>query len=108
LTPEEEKSLHRFGGDQGLAEEQIASFIEAELKESGAKRLVAEPPPRASRAASRDGQNGGKSVDAKDDFLRMLRLSGLDSDGMSDETRDAFINMAENLGIEPDEAEDLV
>ena len=38
----------------------------------------------------------------------MLRLSGLDSDGMADETRDAFVNMAENLGIEADEAEDLV
>ncbi len=38
----------------------------------------------------------------------MLRLSGLDSDGMADETRDAFVNMAENLGIEVDEAEDLV
>ena len=38
----------------------------------------------------------------------MLRLSGLDSDGMSDETRDAFVNMAENLGIEIDEAEDLI
>jgi len=38
----------------------------------------------------------------------MLRLSGLDSDGMSDDTRDAFINVAENLGIDPGEAEDLV
>jgi formylglycine-generating enzyme required for sulfatase activity len=49
-----------------------------------------------------------KSLDPKEDFLRMLRLSGLDSDGMADETRDAFVNMAENLGIEADEAEDLV
>ena len=38
----------------------------------------------------------------------MLRLTGLDSDGMSDETRDAFVNMAENLGIELEDAEDLV
>jgi formylglycine-generating enzyme required for sulfatase activity len=38
----------------------------------------------------------------------MLRLSGLDSDAMADDTRDAFVNMAENLGIELDEAEDLV
>jgi formylglycine-generating enzyme required for sulfatase activity len=42
------------------------------------------------------------------DFMRMLRLSGLTSDSMTDDQRDAFINMAENLGIEPDEAEDLV
>ena len=38
----------------------------------------------------------------------MLRLSGLDSDGMADDTRDAFVNMAENLGIEAEEAEELV
>jgi formylglycine-generating enzyme required for sulfatase activity len=38
----------------------------------------------------------------------MLRLSGLDSDSMTDDTRDAFINMAENLGIDPAEAEDVV
>ncbi|MCA1658577.1 MAG: formylglycine-generating enzyme family protein, partial [Verrucomicrobiaceae bacterium] len=29
-------------------------------------------------------------------------------DGMADDTRDAFVNMAENLGIEADEAESLV
>src|SRR3954468_23393729 len=40
LTPEEEKSLHRFGAEQGLAEEQIADYIEAELKDSGAQRMA--------------------------------------------------------------------
>ncbi len=40
--------------------------------------------------------------------MRMLRLSGLDSDGMTDDQRDAFVNMAENLGIDPGDAEDLV
>ena len=38
----------------------------------------------------------------------MLRLSGLDSDGMADDTRDAFVNMAENLGIDAADAEELV
>ena len=38
--------------------------------------------------------------------MRMLRLSGLDSDEMTDDQRDAFVNMAENLGIDPGEAED--
>ena len=40
--------------------------------------------------------------------MRMLRLSGLDADDMTDDQRDAFVNMAENLGIEPGDAEDLV
>src|ERR1700674_2369056 len=107
LTVEEEKSLHQFGKEHGLTEEQIAAYIEAELKDSGARRLAAEskPAPEARREPRPRRQ---KSVDPKEDFMRMLRLSGLDSDGMADETRDAFVNMAENLGLEADEAEDLV
>jgi formylglycine-generating enzyme required for sulfatase activity len=38
----------------------------------------------------------------------MLRLSNLDSDAMTDDQRDAFVNMAESLGLEPGEAEDLI
>ena len=108
LTPEEEKSLHRFGAEHGLSAEQIADYIEAELKDSGATRVVsaAAPPPVAAPREPRTRRQ--KSVDPKEDFMRMLRLSGLDSEGMSDETRDAFVNMAENLGIEADEAEELV
>jgi formylglycine-generating enzyme required for sulfatase activity len=113
LTAEEEKSLHRFGGEHGLSAEQIVAYIEAELKDSGAQRVVANaappPPPSVSTEARREARaRRQKSLDPKEDFLRMLRLSGLDSDGMADETRDAFVNMAENLGIEPEEAEDLV
>jgi formylglycine-generating enzyme required for sulfatase activity len=112
LTAEEEKSLHRFGTEHGLSEEQITSYIEAELKDSGAQRLAPNVPapaasisPDAKKEARARRQ---KSLDPKEDFLRMLRLSGLDSDGMADDTRDAFVNMAENLGIEAEDAEDLV
>jgi formylglycine-generating enzyme required for sulfatase activity len=111
LTVDEEKNLHRFGTEQGLTEEQIVAYVEAELKESGAKRVVANAAPLQATSTEMRRETRGrrqKSLDPKEDFLRMLRLSGLDSDGMSDETRDAFINMAENLGIEIDEAEDLV
>jgi len=38
----------------------------------------------------------------------MLRLTTLDSEGMSDETRDAFVIMAENLGLDPGTAENLI
>lgn len=114
LSADEEKSLHRFGAEHGLTEEQIAAYIDAELKDSGAHRVVANAPapppqPAAATEARREARaRRQKSLDPKEDFLRMLRLSGLDSDGMADETRDAFVNMAENLGIELDEAEDLV
>ena len=40
--------------------------------------------------------------------MRMLRLSGLDSYSMTDDQRDAFINMAENLGLDAGDAEDMV
>jgi formylglycine-generating enzyme required for sulfatase activity len=106
LTVEEEKSLHRFGGEHGLSEEQIASYIEAELKDSGGQRVAA-PVPREDQAP-RPLRRRQKSLDPKEDFMRMLRLSGLDTDGMADDTRDAFVNMAENLGIDAAEAEDMV
>lgn len=106
LTAEEEKSLHRFGAEHGLSDEQIASYIEAELKDSGAQRMVAAAAKVEAPRESRPRRQ--KSLDPKEDFLRMLRLSGLDTDGMADDTRDAFVNMAENLGIDAAEAEDLV
>jgi formylglycine-generating enzyme required for sulfatase activity len=113
LTPEEEKSLHRFGAEHGLTEQQITAYIEAELKDSGAQRVVANaaPPPAPLISPEARGEARARrqnSLDPKEDFLRMLRLSGLDSDGMADDTRDAFINVAENLGIDAGDAEDLV
>ena len=108
LTPEEEKSLNRFGAEHGLTEEQIVEYIEAELKDSGAQRVtrVSVPPPVDAPRPQRPRRQ--KSVEPKEDFMRMLRLSGLDTDGMADETRDAFVNMAENLGLDAAEAEELV
>ena len=110
LRPEEEKNLMRFGREHKLTDEQILGYIEAELRDSGATRArpIEAPPPEASPlpAKSRRGRRG--TLEPKEEFLRMLRLTGLDSDGMSDDTRDAFVNMAENLGIDPGEAEDLV
>src|SRR4030095_13980488 len=77
--------------------------IEAELRSCGGVR-VTPPPPEESTAAEKTKA----PLDPKEDFMRMLRLSGLDADDMTDDQRDAFVNMAENLGIEPGDAEDLV
>ncbi len=103
LTNEEEKNLLRFGAEHGVAAEEIASLIEAELKERGVKRVEPTPPP-----APRSQSQNGHAANPQEEFLRLLRLSGLDSATMTDDQRDAFINMAESLGIEPGEAEDLV
>ncbi|MFN2507928.1 MAG: formylglycine-generating enzyme family protein [Chthoniobacterales bacterium] len=110
LRTEEEKNLLRFGREHGLTAEQMLGYIDAELRDSGASRTqpsnpiaaaAATPAPRAPRARR-------QSANPKDEFLRMLRLTGLDSDGMTADTRDAFVSMAENLGIDLSEAEDLV
>ena len=99
LTLDEEKNLLRFGREQNLTEEQMLDYIEQDLTECGARRVQpAEEPEQAQRAAQ----------EPREEFLRMLRLSGLDSDGMSDDARDALINMAENLGLNPGDAEDMV
>jgi formylglycine-generating enzyme required for sulfatase activity len=105
LTNDEEKNLFRFGTDRGLAKEQLLAEIDAELQRSGARRVeaaAAPPPPGALQA------HNGAPANPQEEFLRMLRLSGLDSFAMTDDQRDAFINMAESLGIDPGEAEDLV
>src|SRR5436190_20144264 len=107
LTAEEEKSVHKFGAEHGLTEEQIAEYIEAELKDSGAKR-AASPTAAVPVETPRPRPRRQKSIDPKEDFMRMLRLSSLDTDGMAEETRDAFVNMAENLGIDAVDAEELV
>jgi formylglycine-generating enzyme required for sulfatase activity len=105
LTTAQEKNLLQFGTEHGLTKDQMLACITTELEDSGAKR---EPLPEAARlsGAARSRRRG--SLNPKDDFLRMLRLSGLDSDAMTDDQRDAFVNMAENLGIDLDEAEDLI
>ena len=110
LTSEEEKRLQGFGAAHGLSPEEITSHIEAELKDSGAKRAEPAPQPKeiqgeSNRAARSRRQ---RSLDPPEEFMRILRLSGLDGDSMTDDQRDAFINVAENLGIDAGDAEDIV
>src|SRR5581483_5035282 len=105
LPPDQEKNLLQFGTEHGLTNEQMLGYIEAELKDTGAVRVQSPPPATPTETAE---QSGRRSVDPRDDFLRMLRLSGLDTDSMTDDQRDAFINMAENLGLDAGDAEDMV
>jgi hypothetical protein len=106
LRPSEEEALLEFGRNQGLSNERMLEVIDAELVSSGTVRV----PEVAATAAPAEAAAApaGAALDPKEDFVRMLRLSGLDSDEMTDDQRDALINMAENLGIDPGEAEDMV
>ena len=111
LTTDEERNLFRFGREHQLSEQQMMAYIEAELRDSGAQRVRSQPAPAAPQpqhAPAPRVPRVRQQLDPRDEFLRMLRLTGLDTDGMSDETRDAFVKMAENLGIEQDEAEELL
>ncbi len=104
LTAEEEKNLIQFGAERALTEAEISSLIEDALQEKGAKRAAFSSP------SEHLTQLPAKSPSAslQEEFLRMLRLSNLESMSMSDDQRDTFIDMAENLGLDPGEAEDLV
>ena len=104
LRADDERHLVAFGVELGLKEEEMLVLIETELKDSGARRVQ----PEEAKPKQKDGNGAKPSLNKNDDFMRMLRLSGLDADAMTDDQRDAFINMAENLGIEPGEAEDMV
>ncbi|HYY13750.1 MAG TPA: formylglycine-generating enzyme family protein [Chthoniobacterales bacterium] len=105
LTADEEKNLIRFGMEHGLTQDVIVAEIDAKLLEKGAQRIQAPPPTPPSGALQAQSP---ESSTPQEEFLRMLRLSGLDSLSMSDDQRDTFIDMAENLGLDPGEAEDLV
>ena len=105
LTPDEENNLLRFGAERALSEAEMNSIIEEGLQETGTVRKAPEPEPVANIVAA---PAKAASANPQDDFLRMLRLSNLDSFSMSDDQRDTFIDMAENLGLDPGEAEDLV
>ncbi len=104
LPNEEEKNLLRFGIERALTEAEMNSMIEEALQEKGAQRQTASPPV----ANITEAPAKTSSANPQEEFLRMLRLSNLDSISMSDDQRDTFIDMAENLGLEPGEAEDLV
>src|SRR5438132_1694441 len=72
----------------------LAQLLRSGLEESS--RYLTEAPAKTS------------SANPQEEFLNLLRLSNLDSFSISDDHRDTFIDMAENLGLDPGEAEDLV
>ncbi len=119
LTLEEEANLRKLGKALGLSGEDIAVTIQTGLKATGAQREADLPPPPAPESAPppppiatlTDDKPRTRRVRAntpKDEFWRMLQLSGLDGESMSDDRRDTFIDMAENMGLDPGAAEDLV
>ena len=118
LTLEEEANLLKLGHSLGLGAEDVALTIQQGLKTSGAQREADLPPPPeavpvpplalVSTTDERPRTRRVRAATPAEEFRRMLQLSGLDTESMSDDRRDTFIDMAENMGLEAGQAEDLV
>ncbi len=111
LGEDGEDSLIRFGLKHGFTEEEVHAVIEEEIIAQNVERIVREVPPAAVVApepAEATVTRSTSSGDPVTEFRRFLKLSGLDSDTMTDDQRDALINMAEGLGLNGGDAEDIV
>ena len=133
LTADAEANLEKLGRDMGLSGGDIAGTILVGLKRTHSVREaelppappaapaipapapVPPPPPLPAPTMPTAAANGEaprtrrvRASSPRADFERMLKLSGLDEESMTDERRDTFIDMAENLGLDPGEAEDIV
>ena len=128
LKREDENNLYHLGGAAGLTQEEMRLMVESELSRRGARRYVAPSPPVSAPAREAHAQRpeglafspsenasapprlnpGAPSRDPHDEFVRLLRLSGLNEEDMTDDQRDALCNMGENLGLSGSEAEDVI
>ena len=134
LTADGEANLRKLGLELKLTGGDIAGTIEVSLRRTGSVREADLPPAPAPEPAPAPKPAPERPVTQRipapigaaadptakprtrrvrqstpaDDFRRMLQLSGLDEESMSDDRRDTFIDMAENMGLDPGDAEDIV
>jgi formylglycine-generating enzyme required for sulfatase activity len=125
LKHDDEINLYHLGSAAGLVVQEMRLMVEAELASRGAKRYVAPAPaapaapvyaqrsdaafsPSAGATAPPRLAPGAPSNDPKIEFARLIRLSGLAADEMTDDQRDALCNMGENLGLTGGDAEDII
>lgn len=104
LSEIDEGNLYQVGESAGLTEDEMRPALDAELEKRGLRREEppALPEPKTEAEVARDPR------DPNDEFRRLLRLSGLSDDDMTDDQRDALCNMGENLGLTGGQAEDLI
>lgn len=123
LTVEEEESLVKLGREHGLALDDIENVISIAVEATASQRYsvnppppppqpVAPPPPEPDPISKRvtpliPRRSKAQSEDPAEQFLQMLQMARLTMEQL-DDRRDTFIEMAENLGLEEDEANDLL
>ena len=112
LSSESEDNLITHGSRLGLEMEQMKVRLNLELEKRGVNRqpiilpepvVIAPKPPLQNVAIP-----FAPTQNPSEEFARMLRLTGLGTDEMTDDQRDALCNMGENLGLTGGEAEDLI
>lgn len=108
LSAESEENLIAHGIRLGLEQEQMKSILNLELEKRGIVRQVIAPPPPPEPPPAPVVQIAASPQNPAEEFARMLRLTGLSSDEMTDDQRDALCNMGENLGLTGGQAEDLI
>ncbi len=108
LTREDENNLYHIGAASGLQVEEMKAFVEAELQSRGiGRQKKVEPAAAPAPEVARRGRARSDGSPA-DEFRRLLRLSKLSEDDMTDDQRDALCNMGESLGLTGGQAEDLI
>lgn len=109
LRASAEERLMEIAAAQGLSDAEAQHIITLELEKSEVLReedLLLPPEPASAQLGGTIGLSDSGELD--DQFFRLLNLSGLEDGEMTDDQRDAFVNMAENLGIAPGDAEDMI
>lgn len=104
LSAEAEANLTKFGQRNGLAEDQIQSCIETEVKRLGARR----GPASTSVEGSLPLMPAVPTEDSEKEFVRILQLGALNMATASYTVRAMLAQVAENLGIDPARGERLV
>ena len=132
LKRDDENNLYHLGGAAGLDMEEMRLMVESELSRRNARRVAQTPPPPPAQDAPSAAPSyapaqpdasftpnvnaaapprlnpGAPSSDPHLEFARLIRLSGLTEEDMTDDQRDAICNMGENLGLTGSDAEDLI
>ncbi len=114
LSEEDEANLLRIGGLHGLEHGELKSAIDTELERVGAKRqpkVIAAPVPAPAGHSFAPDSPAVQCLPgnrAAAEFMRMLKLSKLSDDDMTDDQRDALCNMGESLGLTGGQAEDVI
>ena len=113
ISAESEDNLYAHGTSLGLDLAEMKARLESELDSRGMKRQPMAAPAAVhavapTQPAAPAAPSPPPSADPSAEFARMLRLTGLGEDEMTDDQRDALCNMGENLGLTGGQAEDLI